>query len=610
MKRGDFFSGLTIILCLLMMLGGYCIWTAQALTSELKQQIANNYDTIRTLRELRMASTRIDAVALIEHSPKVLQDNASSYANERDLIVHDLAVVARGVSEPGEANLISRLEALTNDYLTKLDIMYASPPADSARFTEQQARLGRKVSEIAEVTEQIVKLNEDAIFKRRDNAIARGQQANYVAFGLVLISLGIYIYTSYHLTQSVFRPLGKLRDSIVALRENKFSQFVPVEDSEEIGQIATIFNAMAVDLRAFISEKDESVVAANRLCRAILQALPKPVYIVDNDLCVTLMNPRAEHLSTGLGVPGALPSWVRQRIDQAAALDQDLIGDDIHNAVEVDYEDPDANPVRVAFIPQVFRMTNDLGVVEGWAVLLMNVTNLRRLDAAKTKAISTLGHEVKTPVTSIRMTLHLLLEEKIGTLNADQRELIQCGRDDCERLLTVLQDLLELARLESGRAGLHQESITIATLFDQAQATHGSFIDQQGRELRVEPLPEDVPPAWADPTHTLRVLGNFISNAAKYGLPGTPITLRSTARADGYVRLSVINQSKRPLSELEQTRVFDPFYRCSGENAEGSGLGLTIVREIAAAQAARVGVWSQNDTVEFYIDLKLAVARG
>jgi|GEM_PF-4881490 len=606
MKRWDFFSGLTIILCLLMVLGGFCVWTTQQLTKDLKEQIASNYDTLRALREVQSSSTRINSLALVETEPAALAANANSYEHERALMLKELAVVKRAVSEPGEGELVARFEALLGDYLNGLDILFASTPADRERFAERQASIGRKGGEIAGVIEQIVKIKEDAVFARRDAAVRRGQRSNYVALGLVLMSLGIYVYTSFRLTQGVYQPLVRLRDSIVNLREKKFSEFVPIEGGDEIGQIAATFNAMATDLRAFINEKDDRVVAANRLCRSILHALPKPVYIVDNDLHVTLMNPRAERMSAGLGVPGALPALVRQRVDAAAAAGHDLVGDDIRQAIELESDSGDAKgTVRQAFIPQVFRMKTDLGVPEGWAVLLMNVTNLRRMDAAKTKAISTLGHEVKTPVTGIRMTLHLMLEEKLGPLNADQRELLASARDDCERLLTVLQALLELARLESGRTELKPVPIEPGGLLQQAEAMHGALLNRTGHRLVLEPSAEDLPRVVADAGLTARVLDNFLSNAAKYGVPGEAVILCATARADGFVRLSVINRSPRPLTEAEQAGVFEPFYRRAGERAEGSGLGLTIAREIAELQGGRIGVWSRDDTVEFYLDLRV-----
>ena len=236
---------------------------------------------------------------------------------------------------------------------------------------------------------------------------------------------------------------------------------------------------------------------------------------------------------------------------------------------------------------------------------MIDVTRLRQLDEAKTKALSTLGHEVKTPVTGIRMTLHLLLEEKLGPLNPDQRELLEAGRDDCERLLSVLQALLELAKLESGRTALKLESTSAELVLAQAEAMHGEIVRQSGFTLELEPA-AGLPAVRADPLHAARVLGNFLANAAKYGLPGTPVRMRAEARADGFVRFTVANATDRPLAEEEQARVFDPFYRRPGERAEGAGLGLAIAREIALAHGGRVGVWSESGRVEFYLDLRKA----
>ena len=130
-------------------------------------------------------------------------------------------------------------------------------------------------------------------------------------------------------------------------------------------------------------------------------------------------------------------------------------------------------------------------------------------------------------------------------------------------------------------------------------------MNRTGHRLVLEPSAEDLPRVVADAGLTARVLDNFLSNAAKYGVPGEAVILRATARADGFVRLSVINRSPRPLTEAEQAGVFEPFYRRAGERAEGSGLGLTIAREIAELQGGRIGVWSRDDTVEFYLDLRV-----
>lgn len=606
MKQWNFLSGLTIILLLLMTLGGYCVWISNTLSEDIGSLISRNYDTLRAVRQLSTAAARIDNIFLSAAEPADFADKLSTFQHEREVLLGQLNQVQATVTQPDEVEAARRLKALIEDYFSTIGRMLDLGPDAQTELQELQADLSQHVNEVVTVCQQLVDINDDAIMKQRAAALDRGQRASYVSLGIVLVSLSIYGYTSLRLTQGVFKPMRALRDSITHLRERNFADLVPLEGQGELRQIAETFNDMAMELRAYVAEQDDRVVESNRICRAIMEALPKPVYIVDRDFNVKLLNPRAERFSEALGVPGELPSVVRHLVDDAAANGAELVGDDLRRAFEVEVKGYLPGDPKRSFLPQVFRMETSAGVTDGWAVLLMDVTNLRRLDDAKTKAISTLGHEVKTPVTGIRMTLHLLLEEHVGKLTADQRELIEAGRDDCERLLAVLQALLELARLESGRVALRPAPAHPGELLEQVDAMHGSLVRNSGRTLVTEPVPEDMPAVDVDLVHAGRVLGNFISNAVKYGSEGQPVTLQATPRADGYVRFSVSNFSEQGISEQDQSRLFEPFFRRSGERAEGAGLGLTIAREIASLHRGRVGVWSGDGQIQFYLDLPRA----
>lgn len=606
MKQWNFLSGLTIILLLLMTLGGYCVWISNTLSEDIGSLISRNYDMLRAVSDLRTANARINTTFLSVRSPTEFSDKLSVYEHERRNLLEKLEQIKRTATTPLEQKAVQRLEALIDDFFSAISRLLTLPPRAQQEFAVQQASLGRLDIEIATVCEQLVDINDQAIISQRDAAKERGKRASYVSLGIVLISLSIYGYTSLRLTQGVFKPMRQLRDSIMRVRERNFAELEPIKGEGELTKIAETFNEMAAELHEYILEQDDRVVESNRICRAIMEALPKPVYIVDKNFEVKLLNPRAERFSEALGVPGQLPSAVRQLVDDAAARGYALVGDDLRRAIEVDVKGYLPGDGKRSFLPQVFSMETNAGAKDGWAVLLMDVTNLRRLDEAKSKAISTIGHEVKTPVTSIRMTLHLLLEEQIGKLTTDQRELIEAGRDDCERLLVVLQSLLELARLESGRVALKPVPTPPPELLDQVDAMHGSLVSNSGRQLVRETPVDTLPLVQADLVHAGRVLGNFVANAVKYGSEGQAITLRAMARADGYVRLSVINFCEQNISEEDQVRLFEPFFRRSGEKVEGAGLGLTIAREIAALHRGRVGVWSGNGQIEFYLDLPIA----
>lgn len=606
MKQWNFLSGLTIILLLLMTLGGYCVWISNTLSEDIGSLISRNYDTLRAVSDLRTANARINTTFLAVRDPSEFGDKLSVYEHERRSLLENLERIKRASTTPLEQKAAERLEALIDDFFSAISRLLSLSPRAQDEFAVQQASLGRLDIEIVTVCEQLVDINHQAIIDQRAAAMERGKRASYVSLGIVLMSLSIYGYTSLRLTQGVFKPMRQLRDSIMRVRERNFAELVPIKGEGELSKIAETFNEMAADLHEYILEQDDRVVESNRICRAIMEALPKPVYIVNKNFEVKMLNPRAERFSEALGVPGQLPSVVRHLVDDAAARGFELVGDDLRRAIEVDVKGYLPGGGKRSFLPQVFSMETDAGVKDGWAVLLMDVTNLRRLDEAKTKAVSTIGHEVKTPVTSIRMTLHLLLEEHVGKLTADQRELIEAGRDDCERLLAVLQSLLELARLESGRVALKPVPTLPIELLDQVDAMHGSLVTNSRRELVQEAVVDTLPLVLADTVHAGRVLGNFVANAVKYGVEGKPITLRAIARADGFVRFSVINFCEQEISEQDQARLFEPFFRRAGEKVEGAGLGLTIAREIAGLHHGRVGVWSGEGQVEFYLDLPVA----
>ncbi len=625
----SFISGLTVVLLLLLVLSGYCVMVTRTLTGDLDRLIASNYDAIRAIRHLRDSTTRLNAHYRKAESVGELPESLSIFQHERDAIRSRLTALADAPTTPAEAEKTALLAALCDDFLNTYADYLSLRAQDSERFGPLTSDIAQITGAIADASSTVIEYNEAHIFQRRDAAVKRGEQATTIALAIAGVSLVVYFYTSWRMTQGIYQPLRQLRDAILRVSRRQFDEPVPEVGGVELGQIAAAFNGMALELRAYLEETDEKAVQAARDYQAILAALPYPVYIVNDSLEVRLGNPRGQQLAAALGVPGALPAAVRRQVDEAAARGAGLVDDDMHRVIELEApltiaggamesarkpaeggaletESREAKTPRIAYLPQTFRLLNRHGARDGWAVLLVDVTGLRRLDAAKTKALSTLGHEVKTPVTGIRMTLHLLLEEKLGPLNADQREMLEAGRDDCERLLVVLQALLELARLEGGSAAMKLEPTSPELVLAQAETMYGEAVRRSplALTLEVDPAPPDAPVVLADPLHAGRVLGNFLGNAAKYASPGTTVRMRAAAREDGFVRFTVGNVTARPLSETEQARVFDPFYRRTGERGEGAGLGLAIAREIAAAHGGRIGVWAEDERVQFYLDLR------
>src|SRR4029077_7461305 len=166
----------------------------------------------------------------------------------------------------------------------------------------------------------------------------------------------------------------------------------------------------------------------------------------------------------------------------------------------------------------------------------------------------------------------------------------------------TLNSILDLARMESGKPLLNLREVSPRRIIEESYGAFREQAESVSRPLRIE-VAEDLPVVFADMERISIVFSNFISNAIKYGYRGSEILLKAQPYGADFVRFSVFN-SGPGLSEEEQARVFDKFYRRSGHDGEGAGLGLSIARQIVQAHEGRIGVFGERDRfTEFFFGL-------
>jgi signal transduction histidine kinase len=260
-------------------------------------------------------------------------------------------------------------------------------------------------------------------------------------------------------------------------------------------------------------------------------------------------------------------------------------------------------------LPRVLPIADPYGNTLGAAVLLLDVTRFRLLDQVKSDLVATVSHELKTPLTSIRLVVHLLLEEAVGSLTPKQTELLLDARDNTERLLDVINNLLDLARIEEGRAQLRRVPESPGALLRAAADTIKPRADDKEVALAVE-APDDLPPVAVDVERMGHALANLLDNALVHTERGGRITL-GAARSDGAVVLSVADTG-RGIPPEHLPHLFERFYRIPGQSQEaGTGLGLAIVREIVTAHGGSITCDSRpGEGATFRITLPLAGGVG
>jgi two-component system, NtrC family, sensor histidine kinase KinB len=237
-------------------------------------------------------------------------------------------------------------------------------------------------------------------------------------------------------------------------------------------------------------------------------------------------------------------------------------------------------------------------------IVLQDVTRLMRFDELKNDLVATVAHEFRTPLTSLRMAVHLTAEEVVGPLTEKQAELMSAARQDCERLQAIVDDLLDLSRIQSGRMALKVEPVEAGSLIESAPPGLRSAAEAGRVELAVS-TPEPPLEVRGDPERIQLVLGNLLANAIRHTPPGGKVELRALA-SGGAARFEVRDTGEGiPREHLDH--VFEKFYRVPGARSGGVGLGLYIAREIVAAHGGSMGAESEpGKGSTFWFTLPLA----
>jgi len=247
------------------------------------------------------------------------------------------------------------------------------------------------------------------------------------------------------------------------------------------------------------------------------------------------------------------------------------------------------------------------GEISGTAVIFNDVTSLHEQQELKRSAVTTVSHQLRNPMTSIRMSVHLLLEETLGPLNAKQTELLLAARDESERLTSVVEELLDLNKMETGKTLLDLEPVSPHELV--RDVLEPFRVDAHDRGIALDyTVADDLPLVQGDAKRLQHVFSNLVSNALRFTQAGGGVIVRADAAGD-MVRFTVTDTGAGiPLEH--QSRLFEPFFRVPGQpKGSGIGLGLAIVREIIAAHGGTVGVTSEpGNGATFWFALPQAAA--
>ncbi|WP_160770004.1 ATP-binding protein [Alteraurantiacibacter buctensis] len=239
-----------------------------------------------------------------------------------------------------------------------------------------------------------------------------------------------------------------------------------------------------------------------------------------------------------------------------------------------------------------------------FVAIVRDTTERKRVEQMKSEFVSTVSHELRTPLTSIAGSLGLVAGGAAGEIPEKAARLIQIARDNCDRLVRLINDILDLEKLESGRMEIKLQPVSLRSFLPQAVQANIGYAQQFGVTLELGPVTDDAF-VMADPDLLMQVMTNILSNAAKFSLPGEPVDISVTS-LDRRWRIDVTDRGPGIPGEFA-TRIFGKFAQAEATDSRkkgGTGLGLSIVREILNRIGGEVSFDSVEDQgTTFHVDL-------
>ena len=225
-------------------------------------------------------------------------------------------------------------------------------------------------------------------------------------------------------------------------------------------------------------------------------------------------------------------------------------------------------------------------------ILLQNITPFKELDAAKTNFIATVSHELKTPISSMLLSLQLLENEKTGAINDSQKQLIESIKDDSNRLLKITGELLNMTQVEAGKIQLNLQQSNPKTIIHYAVEANKMMAEENKIQLEIV-CADDISSIHADTDKTVWVLTNLISNAIRYSNQNSKIIIKTEEdKTNSSVNISVQDFGKG-IDTKYKDKIFDRYFQVPGSNKSGSGLGLAISKEFIEAQGGKISMKSE-----------------
>ncbi|MEG1723637.1 MAG: ATP-binding protein [Bacteroidales bacterium] len=423
--------------------------------------------------------------------------------------------------------------------------------------------------------------------------------------GVLCIIIGIGIL--WKLPASVSMPIQQITDGIQQIANHNYNVRLNIEGSDELVEASKNFNRMAKRLTDYHNSTVSDLMASKKYMETIIDSISEPIIGLDNQMLVLFINNEA------LNVLNLKKENILRKSAQEIAIHNDLLRRLVRQIPEENndkkekteplkiYADNKESYFQVKYMtitqPDVDGKTM---VKKGNVIMLKNITEFQELDTAKTTFLSTISHELKTPISAILMSQQLLEDNRIGILNEEQAELSVSIKENSERLLSITDELLNMTQVESGKLQLKPKITKPIELIEYAIKANRVQAEKFNIQIEVDYPPEGkIGKLFVDSEKIAWVLTNLLSNAIRYSGENNRVIIGARELPDS-IEMYVKDFGKG-IDPRYHKSIFDHYFRVPGTKVQGTGLGLSISKDFVEAHNGTLTIESEPGKGSMFI---------
>jgi signal transduction histidine kinase len=588
-------------LLILLVVGLVSIRTITGSSKTLERIFSENYNSVTAGLAMQQAIEEID-----RNSEACLWEAGAERSKIESAVLkfsRNLKFQQGNVTLPGEQALTDQLAASWENYRSELEKYLQLPNDITVRRDFYRTRLLPLSDIVLNNAQRVIDVNLNNMISADGQVRLQASETNHTVILLVLAGTILALIFVIIIGPSILRPISNLTRSVKEIQHGNLDLVVKARSGDEIGQLAEAFNEMTSTLRQLRRTNRAKLIRTQKATLSALNSLSDAVTICNSDGEIELSNEAAEtlfSLKAGTRIQSVENARVSELFERAVRERRAVRLKTYDSAIQVFKEGEEH-----FFLPEAVPILDEERRLIGVTVILSDVTRLRQLDEVKSGLISTVSHELKTPLTSIRLATHVLLDEKLGPLSPKQVELVMAAREDSERLYRIIENLLDINMLESGEYKIELAPVSPEqVLLNVTEEMRPAYVDK-GVSLVLD-LPGDIPEVLADRFRLEIVFSNLLSNGLKFTPPGGQVKV--SAHCENNSVLFTVEDTGSGIPQEYLPHIFEKFFRVPGHvHQSTTGLGLAIVKEIVEAHGSKAEVSSKpGEGTSFSFRLKVA----